>query len=111
MKPSHNVSKHQIPYHPIQCKILFENCAGQQVLGTFVKLVSKTLPDAYAVFEQKVILLQEESFLGINICNSILTDLQFGRFVKNKNIKDIKMMVKQWIMEYATKCQPFLVVV
>ncbi len=59
MKPLYNISKHPIPYHPIQGKILFENCAGQQVLGSFVKLVSETLlPDAYAVFQEKVILLQ-----------------------------------------------------
>ncbi len=40
-----------------------------------------------------------------------LADLQLGRFVKYKKIKDIKTTVKQWIMEYATKGQPFLVVV
>ncbi len=36
------------------------------------------------------------------------TDMQFGRFVKYKKIKDIKITVKEWIMEYATKGQPFL---
>ncbi len=40
MKPFHNIRKHAIPYCPIQCKIRFENCGGQQVLGSFVKLVS-----------------------------------------------------------------------
>ncbi len=57
--PLHNIKKHQFPYCPIRCKILFGNCGGQQVLGTFVKLVSETLlPNAYLVFEGKVRELQ-----------------------------------------------------
>ncbi len=55
--------------------------------------------------------LQGESFLGIKTCNSNLTDLQLGCFVKYKNIKDIKTSVKQWVIEYATKGQPFLIAV
>ncbi len=95
-KPLHNVSEHLIPYHPIQCMILFENCAGQQVLGSFVKLVSETLLlDAYAAFEERDINLQGESFVGINTCNAVLTDMQLGRFVKYKKIKDMKTMVKE----------------
>ena len=112
MKPLHNIKKHPISYHPIQCKILFEKCAGHQVLGSFVKLVSETLScDAYLVFEGKVRELQGEAFVGINTCNAVLTELQLGHFVKYKNCKDIKTMVKQWIIEYATKGQPFLVAV
>ncbi len=88
MKPSHNIGKHLIPYHLIQCKILFENCAGQQVLGSFVKLVSETLlPYAYAVFQEKVIVLQGESFVGKNTFIAVLTDLQLGCFVKYKKSK------------------------
>ncbi len=63
------------------------------------------------VFEGKVRELQRESCVGINTCNSVLTELQLGRFVKYKKIKDIKTTVKQWIIEYATKGQPFLVAV
>ena len=111
-KHLHDVSEHPIPYHPIHCKMLFENCAGKQVLGSFVKLVSETLlPDAYAALEERVIKLQEESVVGINTCNSVLTDMQLGRFAKYKKIKDIKPTVKEWIMEYATRGQPFLVAV
>ncbi len=42
-------------HYPIQCKLLFENCAGQQVLGTVIKLVSESLSfDAYAHLATKV---------------------------------------------------------
>ncbi len=52
-------------------------------MGSFVKLVSETLLlDAYTVFEERVIKLQGESFVGINTCNSVVTELQLGRFVK-----------------------------
>ncbi len=47
MKLLHNIKKHPLSCHPIQCKIRFENCGGQQVLGSFVKLVSEILsPEA-----------------------------------------------------------------
>ncbi len=82
------------------------------MLGSFVKCVSETLSlDAYTAFKERVIKLLGESIVGINTCNSVLTDMQLGRFVKYKKIKDINTMVKQWIMEYATKGQPFLVAV
>ncbi len=72
MKPLHHKCKNLIPHYPIQCKILFGNCAGQQVLGTFVKLVSEALlPDAYTVLTEWVRELQGDSFVGIKICNSI----------------------------------------
>ncbi len=83
-----------------------------QVLGSFVKLVSETLScDAYLVFEGKVRGLQGEAFVGINTCNAVLTELQSGRFVKYKKIKDVNTTVKQWIVEYATKDWSFLVAV
>ncbi len=108
--PLHNVSEHPIPYRPIQCKILFENCAGKQVLGSFAKLVSETLlVDAYTALEERVIKLQGESVVGINTCNSVLTDMQLGRFVKYKKTNDTRTTVKEWIMDYATKGQPFLI--
>ncbi len=110
IKPLHAIKKHPISYHEIQCKILFENCAGHQVLQSFVKIVSETLScDAYLIFEEKVRELQWEAFVGINTCNTVLTELQLGCFVKYKKIKDIKTTVKQWIIGYAAKGQPFLV--
>jgi len=91
MKPLHNFKTHPISYRPIQCKILFENCAGHQVLGSFFKLVSETFScDAYLIFRKSQRIARR----------SIL-----GHFVKYKKIKDI---MKQWIVEYGTKGQPFL---
>ncbi len=49
-----------------------------------------------------------DSFVGIKICTQILIDLQLGRFQKYKNFENIKKPIKQWIMEYAKKGQPFL---
>ena len=81
---------------PIQCKILFEDCKGQQVLGSCIKLVSEALsPEAYAVLAERVRLLQRDSFLGIKICTQILIDLQLGRFQKYKNFENIKIPIKQ----------------
>lgn len=40
----------------------------------------------------------------------MLTGLQLGQIQKGKN-QDIKITTKQWIMEYATSSQPFLVAV
>ncbi len=50
-----------------------------------------------------------DSFVGIKICTQILIDLQLGRFQKYNNYQNIKIPVKQWIMEYAKKGQPFLI--
>ncbi len=94
---------------PIQCKILFEDCKGQQVLGTCIKLVSEVLsPEAYAVLADKVRSMLRDSFVGIKICTRIVIDLQIGRFQKYKNFENIKIPIKQWIMEYAKNGQPFL---
>ena len=49
-----------------------------------------------------------DSFVGIKICTQVLIDLQLGRFQKYKNFKNIKIPIKQWIMEYAKHGQPFL---
>ncbi len=49
-----------------------------------------------------------ESFVGIKICTQILIDLQLGRFQKYNNFQNIKIPIKQWIMEYAKHSQPFL---
>ncbi len=66
------------------------------MLGSFVKLVSETLLlDAYAALEERVIKLQGESVVGINTCNSVLTDMKLRSFVKYKKIKDIKTTVKE----------------
>ncbi len=67
--------------------------------------------DECLIFEEKVRELQGEAFLGINTCKAVLTELQLGRFVKYKKIKDIKTTVKQWIIGYAAKGQAFLVAV
>ncbi len=48
-------------------------------------------------------------FVGIKICTTILIDLQSGRFQNYRNYQNIKIPVKQWIMKYATKGQPFLI--
>ncbi len=40
---------------PIQCKIQFEDCKGQQVLGSCIKLVSESFsPEAYALLAERV---------------------------------------------------------
>ncbi len=52
-----------------------------------------------------------DSFVGIKICTQILIDLQLGCFQKYKNYQNIKIPIKQWIMEYAKKGQPFLLAV
>ena len=52
-----------------------------------------------------------DSFVGIKICTQILIDLQLGCFQKYKNFQNIKIPIKQWIMEYAKKGQPFLLAV
>ncbi len=49
-----------------------------------------------------------DSFVGIKICTQVLIDLQLGRFQKCKKFQNIKIPIKQWIMEYAKKVQPFL---
>ncbi len=82
------------------------------MLGSCIKLVSEALsPEAYAVLVDRVQLLQRDSFVGIKICTQILIDLQLGRFQKYKNFENIKIPIKQWIMEYAKKGQPFLLAV
>ncbi len=77
----HYINEYSSTHYPIQCKILFDNCAGQQVLGSFVKLVSETLlPEVYSLIVMRVVVFQGESFVGIKICNSILVKLQLGVF-------------------------------
>ncbi len=72
---------------PIHCKILFENCNGQQVLGSCIKLVSEALsPKAYTVLVERVQSMPREPFVGIKICTTILIDLQLGRFQKNQKL-------------------------
>ncbi len=49
------------------------------MLGSFAKLVSETLlVDAYTALVERVIKLQGESVVGINTCNSVLTEFQLG---------------------------------
>ena len=52
-----------------------------------------------------------DSFVGIKICTRIMIDLQLGRFQKYKNCDNIKIPIKQWIIEYAKNGQPFLLAV
>ncbi len=95
-------------HFPIQYKILFENCDGQQVLGSCINLVSDALsPKADELLAERVQLMIKESFVGIKICTTPLIDLKLGRFQKYRNYQNIKIPTKQWIMEYATKGQPF----
>ncbi len=49
-----------------------------------------------------------DSFVGIKICTQVLIDLQLGHFQKYKNYQNIKIPIKQWIMEYAKHGQSFL---
>ncbi len=51
--------------------------------------------------------MPRESLFSIKNCTTILMDLQLGLFQKYKNIQDIKTLIKQWIMVYATESQPF----
>ncbi len=89
---------------PIQCNILFENCKGWQVLGSYIKLVNEALSlEAYAVLAERVQSMLRDSFVRIKICTAILIDLWLGHFQKYRNYQNIKIPIKQWIMEYATK--------
>ncbi len=82
------------------------------MLGSCIKLVSEALPPkAYALIAERVRLMLRESFVGIKICTSILIDLQLGHFRKYRNYQKIKIPVKQWIIEYATKGWSFLITV
>ncbi len=84
--------------------MLFENCRGQQVIGSCIKLVSEALsPEVYALLAERVQLMLRESTVGIKICTTILVDLQLGHFQKYRNYHNIKNPIKQWIMEYAKK--------
>ena len=107
--PVKTISSHrELPssQFPIQCKILFENCKGQQVLGSFIKLVSEALsPKAYTVLAKRVQSMLRASFVGIKICTQVLIDLQLGSFQKYKNYQNIKIPIKKWIMGFATKGQ------
>ncbi len=113
--PVKTLSSHrELPNHqiPIQCKIFLENCKRQQVQGSCIKLVGEALsPKAYAVLAERVQSMLRDSFVGIMICTTILIDLQLENFQKYRNDQNIKIPVKQWIMEYATKGWPFLIAV
>ncbi len=99
-------------HYLIQCKILFENCNGWQVLGSCIKLVSEALSSkTYAVLAERVQLMLRESFVGIKICSTILIDLQLGHFQNDRNYQNIKIPIEQRIMEYATKGWSFLIAV
>ncbi len=93
-------------HYPIQCKILFENCKGQQVIGSCIKLVCEALsPKAYVLHAERVQSIIRDSFVGIKICTTILINLQLGHFQKYRNYQNIKIPINQWIMEYATEGQ------
>ncbi len=106
-----NTHYYPTEHHSIPCKILFKNCAGQQLLGTFTKLVSRVLStDIYAQLATRVELLKQESVVGIKTCASVLSAFHPGNIQKKKNCPDIvKITIKEWIVDLAMSYQPFLV--
>ena len=58
----------------------------------------------------RVKVLKHESVVGIKTCASLLSELHLGHIQKKKNCPDIhKIAIKEWIIDFASSGQPFLV--
>lgn len=92
-----NIGYYPTQHHPIQHKLLFENCVQQQLLRSFAKLVSKVLlPKAYALLAERVKELQQKSDAEIKTCADILSELCLGDIQKEKTCHGIiKISVKE----------------
>ena len=106
-----NTSYYPDEHRPLQCNIPFANCAGQQLLGTFTKLISEVLTsDAYAQLVSKVEVLKNASNVGIKTCASLLSELRLGHIQKKKNYPDSdRNAIKEWIIDFASSGRPFIV--